>query len=199
MFLTGSEQQTRGGRVRISNLFVVVGPSGVGKTSLTEPILKDYAHLITRPLSYTSRDPRPGEADGHDYYFCSRPTVSVMWSQNLFIAQADVYGELYGTLTSDVRLPLSQGKKVLLIMNPEGCEQIKAAGFGPVVIGILPPSLDELQRRLTLRGATHLDARLVAAKEEIEYAKLSTYVITNDLLERATEELKYILNLGENK
>lgn len=176
-------------------LIVISAPSGTGKTTLTHMLLKEFPNLEFS-VSYTTRKPRPGEVNGKDYFFVDRKTFEKMVEERDFLEWAEVYGNLYGTSKTQVLKALHQGKDVLLDIDTQGALQVKKNFPEAVLIFILPPSLKELERRLRNRGTDDeetIERRLKIARKEIERAPLYDYIVVNDVLEKAFEQLKSII------
>ena len=176
-------------------LIVISAPSGTGKTTLTHMLLKEFPDMEFS-VSYTTRKPRTGEVNGKDYFFVDRETFEKMIEEGDFLEWAEVYGNLYGTSKSQVLKALNEGKDVLLDIDTQGALQVKKNFPEAVLIFILPPSLKELERRLRNRGTDDeetIERRLKTARVEIERAPLYDYIVVNDVLEKAYENLKSIV------
>lgn len=172
-------------------LFVVSAPSGAGKTSLVRGLLANDAG-IRLSISYTTRPPRPGEVDGRDYHFVSRERFLQMLKAGEFLENAEVYGNLYGTGRGWVRGELEGGRDVLLEIDTQGADQVRRLFPDCVGIFILPPSLEVLESRLRGRGQDSEEViarRLAAVREEIAHLGEYDYVIINNELEQAQEDL----------
>ena len=173
-------------------VYILSAPSGAGKTTVGNLLLKEIPFL-ERVVTATTRSPRPGEKDGVDYYFLSEEEFIAKIERQEFLEWAKVYRYYYGTPKREVERILSQGKDALLIIDVQGAFQVKRQLPNAVSIFLLPPSLEELRKRLTLRGERELKERLEWAKREIPCAKYFDYVVVNDLLEKAVEEIKSIM------
>jgi guanylate kinase len=176
-------------------LLVISAPSGTGKTTLCNMLLKEFPNLEFS-VSYTTRKPRKGEVNGKDYWFVDRETFEKMIKEGDFLEWAEVYGHLYGTSKSQVVRALNEGRDVLLDIDTQGALNVKKNFPEAVLIFILPPSLKELRRRLESRGTDDeetIERRLKVAKEEIKRALFYDYVVVNDVLEVAFENLKSII------
>jgi len=176
-------------------LIVISAPSGTGKTTLVHMLLKEFPDLEFS-VSYTTRPPRPGEVDGKDYHFVDRKTFERMIEEGDFLEWAEVYGNLYGTSRTQVLRALNEGRDVILDIDTQGALQVKKNFPEAVLIFILPPSLKELERRLRSRGTDDeetIERRLKIAKEEIRRAPLYDYIVVNDVLEVAYENLRSII------
>jgi guanylate kinase len=174
------------------SLFVVSAPSGAGKTTLCNAIIKNIDR-IAFSISYTTRKPRPGEVDGVDYYFVDEGVFREMIEKGEFAEWANVHGNLYGTSRRVIEDIMNSGMDVLLDIDIQGAKQIKALYPSAVLVFIMPPSFEELQKRLITRGAENLDGRLKRAFEEIREYYFYDYVIINDNLEKALKELSSII------
>ncbi len=177
------------------NIFIISAPSGAGKTTLCRMILEQLDD-IEFSISYTTRPPRPGEVDGRDYYFVSKDEFMQMVQEGEFIEWAEVHGNLYGTSKKRLLERVSKGIDVLLDIDTQGAAQIKEKGLEAVYIFILPPSLKALRERLVGRASDPEDVinrRLKKAVEEIAAYKMYNYVIINDKLDEAFEQLKAVV------
>ena len=180
---------TRGG------LFVVSAPSGTGKTTVVERLVEVCPNLH-RSRSYTSRPARPGEADGVDYNFISRPAFDAMVRRNEFLEWADVFGNLYGTAHRDTEAALATGRDVLLVIDVQGARQVRARIADAVGVFVLPPSFEELEARLRGRCQDEppvIERRLETARSEVSAVAAYEYVVVNDDLERCVGELAAIV------
>lgn len=172
-------------------LFVVSAPSGAGKTTLVHRLIESDP-LLRLSVSYTTRPPRPGEQNGVHYHFVSPAQFRTMVENGAFLEWAEVHGNYYGTARAWVEAELTAGHDVLLEIDWQGARQIKARFPACVTIFILPPSFAELEARLRKR-ASDSDAviakRLANAHEELRHVHEFEYVIINDRLDVATQEL----------
>ncbi len=176
-------------------LFVVSGPSGTGKTTLCRAMLKIFPHLHFS-VSYTTRPKRPGDENGKDYYFISREDFQMMIDRDDFIEWAEIYGHRYGTAKTILERIQGEGRDVILDIDGQGARQVRDQDLRGLFIFILPPSREELQRRLSRRrteGMAALEERLRKAKAEMAEAHGYDYIIINDDLEKARDRLKAII------
>ncbi|MGI6663746.1 MAG: guanylate kinase [Bacillota bacterium] len=176
-------------------LFVITAPSGCGKGTLRRNLLATDPGLIFCP-SVTTRSPRPGEADGVDYFFVSREEFVSMRDRQELVEWASVYGNLYGTPGKPIEEALERGVDVILEKDVQGARTLRALFPEGVFIFVLPPSMDELRRRILGRGTENEEERRRRLDcAEMEMSDLSTYdyVIINSDLDRATERLSAIV------
>lgn len=177
-------------------MIVFSGPSGVGKGTLVAAI-RDRVPDIFYSVSATTRPPRPGERDGVDYYFLSREEFERDVAAGAFLEWANIYGDLYGTPTRFIDQALNDGKLVILEIDVQGALQVQAKlGAEAAYIFVMPPSLEELAGRLRGRQTEtpeRLRKRLDVAVQELELADRYDYVVINDKLERAVDDLEDIL------
>lgn len=175
-------------------LFVVTGPSGCGKSVIVRMLLEEMEN-VDFSVSHTSRMMRSSEKEGKDYYFVSREEFGRMKEADQFVEWAIVHGNYYGTSASEIE---SKGAKkdLLLDIDVQGAQQIREKFKDACFVFILPPSFQELKRRLEKRGQESLETiqiRLEVARKEVrEYDKFD-YIIINDQLERAVEEIKSVI------
>lgn len=167
-------------------ILVVTGPSGVGKSTILKALPKENFYFS---VSHTTRDPRPGEVNGKDYYFVSEDEFKRMIENGEFLEWVKVFDTYYGTAKSEIDKAFSQGKHLVLDIEVIGASRLKGIfGREAVFIFIAPPSFEELERRLKLRGTESeekLKKRLSRAKEELKFASWFDYVIINDDLEES--------------
>lgn len=177
------------------SLFVIAAPSGAGKTSLVRALLQRQPQLRFS-ISFTTRKQRPTEQHGHDYFFVDKPEFQRMIAAGEFLEHAQVFDNFYGTARAQVENLLAAGSNVLLEIDWQGAQQIRRAMPECQSIFILPPSRDELERRLRGRG-TDSDA-VIARRLQDSIADMShwnefDYVVVNDDFERATQDLEAIV------
>lgn len=177
------------------SLFVVSAPSGSGKTTLCKKVVSILPNLDFS-VSYTTRSPRPGEINEIDYIFINREKFISMIEQGKFIEWAEVHDELYGTSKESLEKLINSGRDVILDIDVQGAMQIKNKVKGGIFIFVLPPSLEILRKRLQKRSTDTSDMvekRINRAISEIKNYTEYDYVIINDALEDALEELKSIV------
>ena len=176
-------------------LIVFAAPSGAGKSSLIKEIISNNEN-IELSVSATTRSPREGEIHGKDYFFISDNEFNNLKTKEAFIENASVHGYQYGTLKSLVEEKLNNNIRVVLDIDVQGYNQIAASVKNIISIFIIPPSLDELRKRLLLRGLDTEDViekRLINAKNELKYAKSFENIVLNDDFNRALEEISSII------
>lgn len=177
-------------------LFVLSGPSGVGKGTLREHALNDFDNLVYS-ISCTTRKPRAGETDGVEYRFISHEKFEEGIRKNLFLEFAHVHADYYGTLRADVERELEAGKNVLLEIDVQGALQVRDKVPEAVLIFVAPPSIEVLENRLRNRNTENEQAlriRLSNALKELELKGKYDYIIVNDDLDIAAKELRNIIN-----
>ena len=176
-------------------MFVVSAPSGAGKTTLCGALLRIFPELHFS-VSHTTRPPRPGEMDGRDYYFIDPEHFQQMVQKGEFAEWAEIYGCRYGTSMGHLETVLAEGRDVLLDIDAQGARQLREKRMSGIFIFILPPSLRELERRLSSReteGPKVREGRLSKAKAEIAEARWYDYLVVNDELEKAQKKMKAII------
>lgn len=176
-------------------LLVISGPSGTGKGTLIERLMKEDPTLVFS-VSATTRAPRPGEIDGVHYYFVTNEQYDQLVAENAFVEYANVHGNRYGTLRSEVYERLERGENVVLDIDVQGALNVIASEKEKVSIFILPPSMKELRDRLTGRGTETADAverRLHNAVWEISQKDKYEYKVINDDLETCLRTLQAII------
>ena len=181
-------------------LIVMSGPSGAGKTSLGRALV-EQVDGVRFSVSHTTRRPRPGERHGVEYFFVSEPEFRDMVARDRFLEHARVHGHFYGTAREWVKECLDSGTDVLLDIDVQGARQIMDQVGDALTILILPPSRQELERRLTDRGQDRLAVirrRMERADEEVGAYKQYRYAIINDSLEDALLELKSVVGSHES-
>jgi guanylate kinase len=177
------------------NLFVISAPSGAGKTSLVHALL-NINPQIDLSVSYTTRNPRPGERDGKDYHFVSRAAFAAMAQRGEFLESAEVYGNLYGTSQTWISRQIAGGRDILLEIDWQGAAQVRRLFPECTSIFILPPSMEALEQRLKGRGKDNdeiIAKRMAAVREDVAHVAEFDYVIINDNLNEALRELNAVV------
>ncbi len=176
-------------------LLIVSSPSGAGKTTLCHKMLAEFGD-VRFSISHTTRTPRPNEVDGVDYHFVDDATFDQMLDDEMFIEWAHVHGNRYGTAHAEIRSASTDGFDLVFDVDYQGAKQIKEQYSGAVGVFVLPPSIDELKRRLSSRGTENeesLERRFKAALNEIEHHDDFDYLLVNDVVEEAYDRLRAIL------
>jgi guanylate kinase len=182
-------------------LFVITAPSGAGKSSLIDALLKDDARLKLS-ISYTTRAPRPGEQNGREYHFVDEKTFLGMLERGEFFECAEVHGNRYGTSQAVIREALARGQDLVLEIDWQGAQQVRRLLAGCVGVFIQPPSVAELERRMRARGQDADDVirrRLASAEDEMSHAPEFDYVIINKDFEEAKRDLQAIIRVERLK
>ncbi len=180
-------------------VYIISAPSGSGKSTLVNEIRKLVPGLDFS-ISYTTRCPRGSEQDGREYFFITREQFEDMLRGDEFLEHADVFGNYYGTARRFLRAAQQKGRDLILDIDVQGAEQVKQRLPDAVSIFILPPSKDELEKRLRRRSEAErtvpdpvIERRLTAARKEIEKYPKYDYILVNDRLEESIDELKAIV------
>jgi guanylate kinase len=176
-------------------LYIVAAPSGAGKTSLVRALLEREPG-IALSVSWTSRLPRPAEAEGVHYHFVSRQVFQHMAAAGAFYEYANVHGDLKGTAAASVEPLLAAGQDVLLEIDWQGARQVRAKRPDCLGIFILPPSREELERRLRARAsdsAASITRRLADSRADTAHADEFDFIVVNDDFATAVEELRAIV------
>lgn len=186
-----------------AKIFVISAPSGAGKTTVIKKFLKGHKRDFEVSVSVTTRQPRRGEEDGKDYYFYSKEKFMCGIKNRLFLEHAKVVGNYYGTLKSTVTGILKKGKNVIMDVDVQGAGNIKKAMKNKAVtIFIMPPSFEELQKRLYSRKTDTADVisrRLKLAKKELKARVKYDYIVINKDVAEAAAFLDCILKLEQFK
>lgn len=175
-------------------LIVITGPSGCGKSTLANRMLTELEN-VEFSVSYTTRQKRSAEIEGKDYYFISEEKFKRMIQEKKFVEWAIVHGNYYGTSKNELEKKATEGD-LLLDIDVQGAEQIRKKHKEAVFIFILPPLFPELRKRLEERGQDSLSIiqkRLEMARDEIQHYREFDYIVINDELSKAAEELKSVL------
>lgn len=177
------------------SLYVVAAPSGAGKTTLVQRLLQQERD-IRLSVSYTTRPPRPGEENGREYNFIDAERFRHMIGQGEFLEWAEVHGNFYGTSKTWIVNRIVDNHDVLLEIDWQGAQQVRALFPEAIGVFILPPSLEALELRLRGRGTDSPDViarRLAAAQAEMRHVGEFDYVIINDSLEQAVEDIRSVV------
>jgi guanylate kinase len=179
----------------VGKVFVITGPSGVGKGTLIELLLERIPELELS-VSATTREPRPGEVDGRDYHFLTPEEFERRVEAGDFLEHATYSGHRYGTLREEVERRLAEGRSVVLEIEVQGARQVRAAMPDAVQIFIAPPDPAVLRERLEGRGtdsAKAIEERLRTAKEELAAREEFPHVIVNDEVQKSAAELESLV------
>jgi guanylate kinase len=179
----------------MAKVFVITGPSGVGKGTLIRS-LRERIPQLELSVSATTREPRPGEEHGVDYWFLSDEEFDRRLADGDFVEHATYSGRRYGTLRSELERRIEEGAPIVLEIEVQGARQVRAALPAAVQVFIAPPSLDALRARLVGRGtddAEQVEKRLRTAEEELAAQSEFSRVVVNDRLEEAVDELERIV------
>ncbi len=180
---------------------MITAPSGAGKTSLIEALMKNDPSLKLS-ISYTTRAPRPGEKDGVDYHFVDDATFLAMRGRGEFLESAEVHGYRYGTSRKVITDALQRGEDLILEIDWQGARQVRAIYPDCVGIFILPPSIEELERRMRSRGKDAeavMRRRLDNARGEMDHAGEFNYAIINKDFDIALRDLSRIIAAERNQ
>lgn len=175
--------------------FVLSGPSGSGKGTVLKEVLRKSDRIVYS-VSATSRSPRAGEVDGINYYFKSREEFETLIKADAFIEYTETYGNYYGTLKSEVEKAIVNGKNIILEIDPVGARNVRAHYPDAVLMFLVAPDLEVLSSRLSGRGSESAETfkiRHDAALSEMENATLYDYVVVNDFVERAANDILAII------
>ena len=182
-------------------LLVITAPSGAGKSSLIDALLKDDPRLRLS-VSYTTRAPRPGEANGREYHFVDDKTFMAMLERGEFLESAEVHGYRYGTSQAVIREALARGQDLVLEIDWQGAQQVRKLHPECIGVFILPPSVAELERRMRTRGQDSdevIRRRMSSAEEEISHAPEFNYAIINKDFDEAKRDLQAIIRVERLK
>ena len=178
-------------------LFTISAPSGAGKTSLVKALLEKRADAVAVCVSHSTRAIRPGEVDGKAYHFVTLEKFKRMVGNDEFLEHAQVFDNCYGTARASVDALLASGKHVILEIDWQGARQVKAKLPETVSIFILPPSREELEQRLRLRGTDDertISRRMRDADREMSHYHDAEYLVINDTFEQALFDLDAIIH-----
>jgi guanylate kinase len=179
----------------VAKVFVITGPSGVGKGTLIEQLLERVPELELS-VSATTREPRPGEVDGRNYHFLTSEEFERRVEAGDFLEHATYSGNRYGTLREEVERRLAEGRSVVLEIEVQGARQVRAAMPEAVLIFIAPPDAAALRERLEGRGTDSgeaIDRRLRTAEIELEAQAEFPHVIVNDEVQDSASELEKLV------
>ena len=177
-------------------LIVISGPSGVGKGTVRKALFNMPKHNLTYSVSMTTRKIRPGEVDGKDYYFVSKEEFEKRIEENKFLEHAEFVGNYYGTPLDKVNEQLDNGKEVVLEIEVEGALQVKKKVPDCVMIFLVPPSKEDLYKRLRSRGTESeeiIEQRVNKANREFKKAKYYDYIVVNDDVDNAADRILAII------
>lgn len=175
-------------------LIIISGPSGSGKGTVVKALIPDSRYAVS--ISVTTRKPRPGEVHGRDYFFCSEEEFQKKREMGELLEHAVFCGNYYGTPRSYVNEQIALGKAVILEIDVNGALQVRDKFHGSVLIFLVPPTLEELSRRLINRNTEDketIEDRLRRAKEEIELIDQYNYLVINDEIEKAADKINSIV------
>ena len=181
-------------------LTVISGFSGAGKGTIMKQLIEKYPYFLS--ISATTRKPREGEVNGREYYFHTREEFEHMIEQCELIEWAEYVGNYYGTPKQAVKDQLAEGKDVLLEIEMQGGMLVKKQFPDAMLVFVTPPSAEILKDRLTGRGtesAEEIERRLHRASEEADFMKQYDYILVNDSLEAAVEDLHHLIQSGHHK
>ena len=187
--------------MRKGNLFIISGPSGAGKGTLVkaiEPLVPD----IWVSVSVTTRAPRPGEVEGQHYFFIGGDEFDRLAETGGLLEWAEVHGNRYGTPRAAVEQKVAEGSQVVLEIDPQGAFQVKHLVAESILVFIMPPSWDELERRLVGRGSeteAQVETRMETARRELELVGDYDYVVLNEDVPRAAAELVALIDTHANR
>eukprot|EP00826_Nyctotherus_ovalis_P057652 TRINITY_DN7891_c0_g1_i1.p1 TRINITY_DN7891_c0_g1~~TRINITY_DN7891_c0_g1_i1.p1 ORF type:complete len:286 (-),score=90.69 TRINITY_DN7891_c0_g1_i1:114-971(-) len=178
---------------------VISGPSAVGKGTLIRMLLKEFPDAFELSVSYTTRDPRPGEVHGKDYYFIKISQFNDMVRQNMFVEHCVVHGNLYGTAKSEITRITKDHRICIIEIDVEGAKKVQSSGVEANFMFVNPPSMRTLMDRILKRGTetrAAVEIRMENAKGEVSFANSSMlyrYKLVNDVLEKSYKEFKEMI------
>ena len=176
-------------------LFVISAPSGTGKTTVARRVQRELGDLDWS-VSYTTREPRPGELDGREYFFIDAERFVAMEAAGAFLESAEVFGNRYGTGLAETREKLAQGRDLLLEIDVQGAARVRRGPVEAVSVMLLPPDFATLEARLRGRGSEAAEQRanrLAQARVEAQEYRHFNYMVINDELDRAVDRVASIV------
>jgi guanylate kinase len=182
---------------RRGDLFVIAGPSGVGKGSVVRRLLERDPDRLVLSVSATTRAPRPGERDGYDYRFVDDAGFDRLVAADALLEWATVFGDRYGTPADGVEIARAAGRDVILEIDVQGAEQVRRRTPDAILIFLAPPSLGELERRLRARGTEseeRIRRRLATAEAELARSPAFDHLVVNDDLDAASSQVAAIID-----
>ena len=180
--------------LRKGKIFVISAPSGTGKTVLINEILKSRPNMRLS-VSYTTRSKRAGEVNGKDYVFTSKENFEKLISEGFFLEYNSIFDNYYGIPNIDADLLRKQGENIVFIVEYHGYKLLKELFHDIVGIYILPPSFEELARRLSIRNTDHnIQKRLSDYEQQLQVVEKYDYLVINDDIEKAKQELNSIIS-----
>lgn len=182
-------------------LIIISAPSGAGKTSLARALIANSKDIMMS-VSHTTRSQRAGEENGKDYFFVSQTEFLSMVSDSVFLEYAEVYGNFYGTSRLAVENMLNKGMNVLLDIDWQGARKVRELMPEAVSVSVLPPSVDELERRLRSRGSdaeSVIQSRMRQASDEMAHCREADFIVLNDDFNQALDDLTLILDGGSDR
>lgn len=182
-------------KIKPGNLFVLTGPSGVGKNTIIDRVLSEAGGLV-ESVSVTTRKQRDGERDGVDYFFTDRESFEKMKSHNHFIESAEFAGNYYGTPRNWVQMRVQEGLDVVLVIEVQGAKQVKQQFPDAILVFLAPPSMVELEKRLRRRATESEDViamRLDKAGQEMNQRHLFHYEVVNEDVDQAVNNVLSIV------
>lgn len=181
-------------------LIIISGPSGAGKGSVVSEIIKDSSFVLS--ISATTRKPRPNEIEGVNYFFKTQEQFQDMIKKNLLLEYAKFCDDFYGTPIDYVNENLNKGKNIILEIEVQGALQVKNIFKESILIFLIPPTIKHLENRLKNRSTETIEKinmRLKRAREEVKLTDKYDYIVINDILADASNQIKEIINVEKQK